>query len=278
VRALWEDAAVNHGTSTEWGLRYRLARALETWVLRRADALTTICEGLRTEIASRTVPRLDATVVPNAVDAKRFAPVGPPDAGLARELGMEGQRVIGFAGSFYAYEGLDLLLRALPLVRAQEPRAKVLLVGSGPQEAELRRLAAGIGVSDHVVFVGRVPHPDVPRYYGLIDLLVYPRISIRLTEMVTPLKPLEALAQGKLVIASDVGGHRELLGQGELCELFRAGDVGDLAATILRLFSRPEERVRRTAAARKHIERERTWAASVGKYQAVYQSVCAARR
>ena len=101
----------------------------------------------------------------------------------------------------------------------------MLLVGGGPQEAALQAQAQQLGVPDKVVFTGRVPHAEVQRYYDLIDVLAYPRHSMRLTELVTPLKPLEAMAQGRLLVASDVGGHQELIRDGETGSLFRAGDA-----------------------------------------------------
>jgi glycosyltransferase involved in cell wall biosynthesis len=104
--------------------------------------------------------------------------------------------VLGFVGSFYAYEGLDLLLDAFPRC-CEPPELRVLLVGGGPQDANLKAQAERLGIADKVVFTGRVPHAEVSRYYDLIDLLAYPRHSMRLTELVTPLKPLEAMAQGR---------------------------------------------------------------------------------
>lgn len=270
VRASWEDAAVDHGTARAEGLRYRLSRGLETWALRRADAVTTICEGLRSDIVARGIAAEKVTVIPNAVDIKEFTVDGKPDIKLQRALGLEGACVLGFVGSFFAYEGLHLLLRALPAILAQVPRARVLLVGGGRQEAELKRMSAELGIENQVVFTGRVPHGEVQRYYDLIDVLVYPRLSMRLTELVTPLKPLEAMAQGRLVAASDVGGHRELIRADETGVLFKAGDSESLAATVLKLLSEPHRWPKLRAAGRHFVETERNWAGSVARYRGVY--------
>jgi PEP-CTERM/exosortase A-associated glycosyltransferase len=128
VRAFWEDAAVDHGTSTENGLRYKLTRGLETYALKRADAVTTICEGLRGDIVARGIPASKVTVIPNAVDIDKFAVGGQADMDLKRKLGLEQNRLIGFIGSFYAYEGLDVLLRAVPALSQRHPDLRVLLV------------------------------------------------------------------------------------------------------------------------------------------------------
>ena len=175
IRAFWEDAAADHGTSRAGGLRYRLTRALENHVLRRADAVTTICEGLRADIVARGIPADKVTVIPNAVDSGRFSGNAPPDALLAHSLGLTGHLVLGFIGSFYAYEGLALLIRALPRMLAAVPSLQLLLVGGGPQEEELKALAIALRVERRVKFAGRVPHDKVDDYYRLVDILVYPR-------------------------------------------------------------------------------------------------------
>jgi PEP-CTERM/exosortase A-associated glycosyltransferase len=275
VRAFWEDAATDHGTAREGGPRYRLTRAVETYALRRADAVTTICEGLRAEIVARGIPRDKVTVIPNAVDIEKFTLVSEPDNRLRQRLGLSGCVVLGFIGSFYAYEGLALLLEALPRILAVDPRARILLVGGGPQEANLRDLGATLGLGDKVMFAGRVPHNEVQRYYDLVDVLVYPRLSMRLTELVTPLKPLEAMAQGRMLVASDVGGHRELIEDGRTGVLFKAGDAGALAAKVLELLADRPRWPRMRAAARNFVETERNWAASVGRYAQVYQRLVA---
>lgn len=271
LRALWEAAAVDHGTTTEGSLRYRLSRGLETFALRRADHVTTICEGLRGDIVSRGIAPQKVTVIPNAVDPSEFRLGGRPDPALRAQLGLDGATVLGFAGSFYAYEGLDLLLAALPGLAAARPEVKLLLVGGGFQEAALKAQAQSLGVSDRVVFAGRVPHDQVQRYYDLIDVLVYPRHSMLLTDLVTPLKPLEAMAQGRVLVASDVGGHRELIRDGVTGLLFRAGDVDALRRRVLDMLAldAPGREALR-AAGRAFVENERTWANSVARYRDVY--------
>ena len=270
VRAFWEDAAVDHGTSTPGGLRYRGTRWLETWALKRADAVTTICEGLKQDMVARGIASEKITVIPNAVDIAQFGAGRAPDAELKQQLGLGGGIILGFIGSFYAYEGLPILLRALPQLLRHHPAVHVLIVGGGRQENELKQLAADLGVQNHVVFAGRVPHDDVRRYYDLVDILVYPRLSMRLTELVTPLKPLEAMASQRLLVASDVGGHRELIRAGETGTLFKAGDPASLATVVLDLLEHPERWPALRSAGRKYVEHERTWHSSVARYRHVY--------
>lgn len=270
VRAFWEDAAVDHGTSKEWGMRYRLTRGLETHAFKRVDAVTTICEGLRRDIVARGIPEQKVTVIPNAVDIERFSVGGTGDATLKQQLGLIGHRIIGFIGSFYAYEGLDLLLQAFPTILKTAPDARLLLVGGGSQDDNLKRLAAELGIQGKVVFTGRVPHDQVQRYYDLVDILAYPRHSMRLTELVTPLKPLEAMAQGRLLVASDVGGHKELIQDGKTGILFKAEDPLALASAVLQLLAEESRWPGLRNAARHFVETERNWPKSVSNYVALY--------
>jgi PEP-CTERM/exosortase A-associated glycosyltransferase len=271
LRAFWEDAAVDHGTNREGGVRYRLSRALETHVLRRADAVAVICEGIRKDVVGRGIPAEKLTVIPNSVDVERFTTERRRDAELARLLGLEGCEVLGFLGSFNGYEGLELLIEAFPALLEKRPRLRVLLVGEGPREEALRRRTRDRGVADKVIFPGRVPHSEVRRYYDLVDVLVYPRYAMRLTETVTPLKPLEAMAMGKLLVASNVGGHRELIRDGETGLLFEAGNASDLVRKVLLAFEDQELRRRIPIRARRFVEEERTWAKGVAGYRPVYE-------
>lgn len=273
IRAFWEDAAVDHGTTTEGSMRYRLSRLLETYAVKRANHVFTICRGLKDELESRGIPDSKITVIPNAVDIEKFFSHSAPDLELKHELGLDDATVIGFIGSFYAYEGLDLLLDAVPAILAQMPEVKVLLTGGGPQEAALKDQAKRMGIEDSVVFTGRVAHADVGRYYDLIDVLVYPRHSMRLTELVTPLKPLEAMAQGRLFVASDVGGHRELIRDGETGVLFRAGNASDLADKVIGLLRNPQRWPGLKRQARHFVEAERTWKSSVSRYAEPYHEM-----
>jgi PEP-CTERM/exosortase A-associated glycosyltransferase len=277
VRAFWEDAAVDHGTSSENGLRYKLTRGLETYALKRADAVTTICEGLRRDIVARGIPASKVTVIPNAVDIDKFAVGGEADQDLKRQLGLAGHRLIGFIGSFYAYEGLDVLLRAVPALVARAPDLRVLLVGGGPQDANLRQQAKDLGIADKVVFTGRVPHDQVQKYYDLLDVLVYPRQSMRLTDLVTPLKPLEAMAQGRILAASSVGGHRELITDGKTGILFAPDDPAALAHKVGDLLDAQSTWPALRLAGREYVEVERNWPVSVARYKNIYGQLTGAR-
>jgi len=273
VRSLWEDAATVNGTSSAAGLRYRASQFLETRALRRADAVTTICKGLRDEVAARGIPDEKVTIIPNAVDRDAFSGPGQPDRNLAGRLGLDGKTVLAFFGSFYFYEGLHLLLRAVSLLRQRVPEIAVLLVGGGPEEDALRTMARDLRVGESVVFAGRVGHEEIKSYYDLADLLVFPRISMRLTELVTPLKPLEAMAQEGIVVASNVGGHRELIRDHETGYLFPPNEPEALADGVLTALADRTAWPLIRARAIEFIDTERSWTHSVAHYADVYSRI-----
>ena len=278
IRAFWEDAAVGNGTGREGSPRYWLTRQLENRVVAGADAVVTICRGLLEDLAARGVARDRLSIMPNGVDLTVFGQAQPRDPALAEALGLGDGPVIGFLGSFYPYEGLDDLIAAMPAIVAAVPGARLLLVGGGPAGDALRAQAEASSVADAIRFVGRVPHAEVDRYYALADVVCYPRKAMRLTDLVTPLKPLEAMAQGKLVAASDVGGHRELIEDGVTGTLFPADDPAGLAQAMIALLRDRGAWPERRAVARRFVEREHDWAGNVRRYQAVYQKVIAGKR
>lgn len=270
IRAFWEDAAVGNGTGHEGSLKYRFTRALENHVVARADKVAVICEGLRSDLVARGFDASKIFVSPNGVDMELFGNPPPRDAALAEELGLSGKDVIGYIGSFYDYEGIDDLIAAMAHLRGAAKDAHLLLVGGGPMEKALRAQADASPVAARIHFIGRVPHEAVERYYSLIDVLAYPRKRMRLTELVTPLKPLEAMAQGRLVAASDVGGHRELIEDGVNGALFPADNPAGAAEAIDELFAAKAMWPDRKAHARAFVERERNWQKNIMRYDPVY--------
>ena len=273
IRAFWEDAAVGNGTGREGSLKYRLTRALENRVVAGADAVFTICKGLRDDLDARGHDGEKIGVSPNGVDLALFGdPVARDDA-LAHALGIGAGPVVGFIGSFYDYEGLDDLVAALPALRQRHPHAQLLLVGGGPMEETLRAQAAASPAGDAIVFTGRVQHAEVERYYSLIDVLAYPRKHSRLTDLVTPLKPLEAMAQRRIVAASDVGGHRELITDGQTGLLFPPDDPMRMAASLADFIDRRDSWPTMREAGRAHVATHHDWARNVQRYQRVYQDL-----
>ena len=271
IRAFWEDAAVDLGNTTEGSLRYRVTRWMETRACRKVDHVFTICEGLRQDLLGRGIPSPKLSLAPNAIEPERLSPVDQPDAQLRAEIGLGEGPVIGFVGSFYHYEGLHYLLEAFAKIREAIPNAQILFVGGGMEDEKLRAAAKPFG--DAIKFTGRVPPEAVPSHYSVIDLLVYPRMKMRLTDLVTPLKPLEAMAMKQRFVASDVGGHQELVKHGETGRLFKADDTSALAALVIEALQKantPEDQgiLERALA---FVREERSWSAVAKQYAPVYE-------
>lgn len=272
VRALWEDAAVDQGTMDRWSWRYHLSRYAETGLFRRADAVVTLCAPLAREIDTRTGGTSMVVIAPNGVDTSVFQP-RPRNRELAISTGVKNSTVVGYIGTFFRFEGLDDLVRGWDTIVADEPGARLVLVGEGEVSQTLADLRARSARPDSIILTGRVPHKKVLDYYSIMDIMVYPRKSVRLTELVTPLKPLEAMAMEKAVAGSDVGGLRELIDHGHTGMLFPPESTSGIAEAVRELIRNEPLRTRLAAAARNHVESERTWDAITARYTALYHSL-----
>lgn len=259
VRGLWELTELS--AKPHWGgsERFNGSRQLETLVAQESDQVLAITSQVAQEMADRGVPRGHVSVAPNGVDPSQFAPIYRDDRVLA-EAGVphDGTPVIGFAGSMVDYEGLDTLLEASRLLDERGVRHIIMLVGSGPAQPALRAYATEHGMN-HVLFLGRVPQERVPRLMSGIDIVVCPRHSTPVTELVSPLKPLEAMGAGTAVVLSDVAPHRDLA-EGGRSALFRSGDVEDLATVLQPLLTDPDARAVLARRARAWVTEQRSWA------------------
>ena len=275
ARAFWEDAAVNHGTFGEQSIRYRVSRSIETFLFGRADGVVTICEGMRADLIRRGVAPQRIQVVPNGVDIDWFQPRAR-QSDLVEKFGLNGKPVFGFIGSFYRYEGLQFLLDTIPDLIKKLPGVKLILVGGGYEEASLREQAKSY--SDSVIFAGQIPHERIRDFYSVIDVFVCPRERIRLTELVTPLKPLEAMGMAKTVLASDVGGHLELIRHDKTGLLFCAGSKDDFLNQAVRAAGDSGLRTAIGGQARHYVESERAWPHIISRYINIYEDARRAKQ
>ena len=276
IRAFWEDAAVDQGKDTEGSARWRTIRALETALCRGVDAVVAICEGIRRDLVSRGVPEDRITLVPNGVDTRKFAPRARDEA-LADRLGLGGKIVIAYVGTLFRFEGVSLLLDALHQLIGEDDRIRGLIVGSGEAFADLEAQHARLGLEGKVILAGKAAPADIPALYSLADVLCYPRERRRITELTTPLKPLEAMSMAKPVVASDVGGLRELVTDHVTGLYFRAGNTGDLHRVLGQLCRDGDQRRRLGERARAEMIRHRSWSAITQRYQGVYAAAAEQR-
>ncbi|MGB9616821.1 MAG: glycosyltransferase family 4 protein, partial [Desulfomonilaceae bacterium] len=272
MRGIWEDSHTGRYGLSQTSMRYRGVRGLETIALRNADHCVVIADALRDEVISRGVSPERVAVIPNGVDCGRFTP-GEADPDLARGLGLHDSLVMGYIGYFFHYEGLDLLFQAFAALASEFPKLKLLLVGDGELMGPLREMAQESELASRVVFTGRVRHDSILDYYRLFHLLTLPRRLGRESSLVTPLKPLEIMAMGKPLVASDVGGHLEIVQHRVNGLLFKSDSIEslvDACRTVLQ-----DETLRRELGlrARKWVETNRDWNVLVQRYVDLYEKL-----
>ena len=269
LRAFWEDAAVDQNKTSTRSLRYRLSQKLEDYVVHRADAVVGISQSILDELRKRKTDPVKLFHVPNGVDVEKFSPI-VRDEGLAAKLGLGSEPVLGFIGSLYRWEGVAWLVGAVAGLRRRGTPCKLLIVGDGEEMPAVREAVRELKAEEFIQILGRVPHDDIARYYSVVDVLVYPRHSIRLTELVTPLKPLEAMALGKAILGSDVGGIRELVQPEKTGVLYRADNVEDFCMQAQRLLSQTSLQRKLGEGAREFILSEKDWKVLARLYLDVY--------
>lgn len=273
VRAFWEDAAVDQQKKEQNSLHYILARRLETYVVRRADAVVGIARSILQDLEARGIASERLFHVPNGVDTLRFVPRAR-NSGLAAALGLNGAPTLGFIGTLFPWEGIAWLVRAAVALRNRGAVFNMLIVGDGPEAGEIRKAIQENDAGSYIFYPGRVPHEQIESYYSVIDVLVYPRPSTRLTELVTPLKPLEAMALGKAVLGSDIGGVRELVESEVTGVLFKPSDVLDFERQAMRLLQDPEFRRLLGDRARQRVAADKDWKVLARTYESVYATAC----
>jgi PEP-CTERM/exosortase A-associated glycosyltransferase len=269
LRAFWEDAAVDQNKTSARSLRYRMSQKLEDYVVHRANAVVGISQSILDELKKRKTDPARLFHVPNGVDVEKFSPVAR-DESLAAKLGLGSEPVLGFIGSLYRWEGVAWLVRAVAELRCRGTACKLLIIGDGEEMPAVREAVRELNAEEFIQILGRVPHDEIERYYSVVDVLVYPRHSIRLTELVTPLKPLEAMALGKAVLGSDVGGIRELVQPEKTGVLYRADNIDDFCWQAKRLLSQPSLQRKLGEEARDFILREKDWNVLARRYIDIY--------
>lgn len=276
IRSFWEDSNVELTTLGKYSPRYRLARSLETYVVRRADAVAGISRAILDEIATRGVSHGRLFHLPNGVDIGRFS-ARPRDLTLARELGIDSAPTIGYVGTFFPWEGVPWMVRAVAELHKKGFNFQALIIGDGVDAPNVQLSIQHAGAQEYIRYLGRVPNDKIERYYSLIDILVYPRLRTRLTEMVTPLKPLEAMALGKTVLASAVGGHRELIAPEVSGLLFEPENIEDFCRHASRLMQDPTL-LGLGEKARAMVSQQRDWSRIVPVCNEIYNTAMANAR
>ena len=267
VRGFWEITRDSRAPGYLQSSAGQLEVFLETAVARAADKVITLTRPMRDELVARGVRAERITLAPNACNVEDFVP-GPRNEALQTRLGLDPTvTVIGYAGSFTPYEGLDDLVLACGRIKSRGTKFRLLLVGSEPADEHggfpvtdrIRELARRNNIEDWLIMPGRVPYNEVAEWYSLIDIAPFPRKSLAVTELVSPLKPLEALAMEKAIVVSSVGGMREMVRDEETGLVFAKDDVGALSDALSRLIKDAALRRKLGEAGRAWVARERGW-------------------
>jgi glycosyltransferase involved in cell wall biosynthesis len=271
VRGFWDVTRASSDPAFAFTSEYRFLRMFERELLRRADAVITLTPAMKQELVRRGADERRIFVAPNAVDVDALVPV-PRDLELARSLALPpDEPVIGYAGSFVDYEGLELLVEAVGLLRSGGLRCHLLLVGDGLALPVVEQRVADLGLQGHVTLAGRVPHAEVARYYGLMDVCPFPRKPLPVCELVSPLKPFEAMALGKAVLVSSVSAMADAIEPGVNGHVFAKGDVADLAAKLRHMLERPAQMQALGRSARQWVRSRRTWERSAEQVEFAYE-------
>jgi glycosyltransferase involved in cell wall biosynthesis len=273
VRGFWEDTWLSRHVGTrdlKLSDRYLRTRALETRCMADADLVVTLGEAMREEIIERGVDPDKVIIVPNGVSEEFLRPLPDDQGRLAASLGIEpGEHVVGLVSSLVAHEGIGTLLEAVKILGDRGVRTRALIVGDGPERSALQRQAADLGID--AIFPGRVPMSQVRAYHAVLDAFVVPRTPDRVCQLVTPLKPVEAMASGLPVVVSAVKALSEIVNDKVTGRLSPPLDPGALADCLQGLLEDRDLRAKLGANAREWVARDRTWAHNAVRYRAAYQ-------
>ncbi len=272
MRGIWEDQHTSRYGMATTSLRYRGVRFLETQALKRSDMCFAISDALKEEIVSRGVDPGKIMIAPNGVDTKKFTP-GRPSQELVDRFGFQDKLVMGYIGTFFYYEGLDLLARAFETLAARFPSLVLFLVGDGELMPTLKDFVTKSAYPDRIIFAGRIKNDLIAEYYKLFDFLILPRRDAREANLVTPLKPLEIMAMAKPLVASDIGGHREIVTNGVNGVLFPPEQTDALAEKCRLMIENPDYRNELGERSRTWVTENRDWRVLIDRYISAYESL-----
>lgn len=260
VRGLWEFTEASAKPGFEKTERFDSMRTMETLVATNADRVLAITPQIKDELVSRGVAEQSVIIAPNSVDPEVFVPI-PKDKNYAKSKKVSVDvPVLGFAGSMVGYEGLDILIEASALLRNKGVEHQVVIAGSGAAEKDLQEQANRLKLGDSVQFLGRLPQNQMPRLQSTFDIVVCPRKSNLVTELVSPLKPLESFSTGRATVLSDVAPNKDLAGdKQERALLCVADNAQSLADALEKLIRDPELRADLGRTSRLWTVRERAW-------------------
>jgi len=274
VRGLWEETQASREPEYTSTLRYKQAVRMETTACLAADCVITITAGLRNELIARGIPGAKISIIPNGVDTRRFRPLEKNWERL-RKLGIaDGTVILGYIGSIVDYEGVDDLLYAVYALRGRTDASfHLLIAGDGAHMRYCQDFSEELGITDKVSFLGRIAHSEVQELYAMVDIAPFPRKPLQVCEMVSPLKPFEAMAMEKCIVVSSVEALREIVEKGNTGLVFEKGQRESLIETLRRAIDDTALRNACGEAARKHVVARHDWAYLAAGLSHLYASL-----
>lgn len=267
VRGFWEVTRASREKEYECSFDYSLYATMETLTALYSDNVFTLTKQMQEELRNRGCKEKEITILPNSCDISLFK-ILEKDIELEKKLHIPRNiPIIGYIGTFVHYEGLDDLAQACVRLKERNIEFRLLLVGSedvttgknGKILDQIINIFSSADILDWLIAPGRVSHDQVSSYYSLIDIAPFPRKSLKVTEMVSPMKPLEAMAMGKAIVASSVGALSDMIIDGETGLIFKKGDIDDFADKLQVLIKDENTRKELGRSARYWVEKNRTW-------------------
>ncbi len=272
VRGVWEDSAVAENKIEENSSKYQRRKKGEERTMALADKIVVLSNPLAKEIEERGFEKEKISIVGNAVDCSDFQPQRHSNR-IEVLYHLKGKFVIGYVGTLRKMEGLQNIIRLIPQLKKQNIPVSFFIVGYGEYKKELLNLVDELGLNDDVIFAGAIPPEMIDKYYSVMDILVFPRLRLRVTELVSPLKPLEAMAMGKPILASNVGGLTDYCIDQENALLFNPDDPAESLQKLTEMVENKELRTRLSESARKWVQTNRDWKQQAQHYQHLYQEL-----
>jgi len=243
----------------------------ETEVLKLSDSIVTLSEPMKEELNKRGINKEIIHVIPNCIDPIILKSINI-ESNLKEKLKLSTDLIIGYFGQLRWLEGIDILIKAIPKILEKKIDIKVLLIGNIGQNYfnYLDQLIKQLNLSKYIIFLDALPHEELLKYYSIVDMMVLPRLNTRVTRIVTPLKPLEAMGFKTLVVASNLPALKYTIMDGNTGVLFDPANSNDLASKISYYFTHLDKKREIEDFAYDFVLNNFSWKNIVLKYRKVY--------
>jgi len=274
VRGFLEDTHVGLGILKQGSLQYNNKKKFRLKIIKKADAVITLGHAMKKELISQGVDKNKIKIVPNGVDIKELHPK-PPKISLKEKLSIKNEKTLGYVGSIRRIEGIEILLEAMKVIKKEINDAILLIVGPGDPIYinELKNISKKLKINNCVKFLGPVPNSEIDDYYSILDICIIPRLNIRVNRLVTPLKPLEVMAMGKVLVVSDLPALKELVKSNISGVFFKAENSENLAKKIIHLILNPNQMERLGKSSRQFVKNNFDWHLNIKKYITLYETL-----